>query len=225
MWMSSWGDCGITFPGISMTNGGLVISQLDVIDTAQIKALAVKTGQIDDLAVSTLKIGNNAVSFSVYSKTNHTDYYFDGELYSRTWLSPNITSGSRDYVLATLSITSTGAPLTIMISPESLGGDPAFMEVSGSANMYPTSSIIVQVDNGSGGWFDAQTLSSITRTLSTNGGVRSNIPTMITQLTGLSAGSRTIRIIQRSSVTYTGNQASIYAKVSNVGLFVIENKK
>ncbi len=36
IWMSSWDDCGIEFPGISMTNGGLTISQANVIDTLQL---------------------------------------------------------------------------------------------------------------------------------------------------------------------------------------------
>lgn len=36
LWMSSWQDCGITFPGISMTSGGLTISQLNVIGTSNV---------------------------------------------------------------------------------------------------------------------------------------------------------------------------------------------
>ncbi len=40
-WMSSWNDCGIQFPGISMTNGGLTISQANVIDTLQLAGNAV----------------------------------------------------------------------------------------------------------------------------------------------------------------------------------------
>lgn len=41
IWMSSWNDCGIEFPGIRMTNGGLTINQLDVIDTSNIANNAV----------------------------------------------------------------------------------------------------------------------------------------------------------------------------------------
>lgn len=37
IWMSSWNDCGIEFPGIRMTNGGLTIDQLDVIGTSNLK--------------------------------------------------------------------------------------------------------------------------------------------------------------------------------------------
>lgn len=36
IWMSSWNDCGIEFPGIRMTSGGLTINQLNVIDTSNI---------------------------------------------------------------------------------------------------------------------------------------------------------------------------------------------
>ena len=36
IWSSSWDDCGIIFPGISMTNGGLTISQANVIGTLNI---------------------------------------------------------------------------------------------------------------------------------------------------------------------------------------------
>lgn len=43
IWMSSWNDCGIRFPGISMTNGGLSISQVDVIDTLNLRGQAVTT--------------------------------------------------------------------------------------------------------------------------------------------------------------------------------------
>ena len=41
IWMSTWNDCGIEFPGIRMTNGGLTIDQLDVIGTANIANNAV----------------------------------------------------------------------------------------------------------------------------------------------------------------------------------------
>lgn len=41
IWMSSWDDCGIEFPGISMTNGGLTISQANVINTLQLAGNAV----------------------------------------------------------------------------------------------------------------------------------------------------------------------------------------
>ena len=41
IWMSSWNDCGIEFPGIRMTNGGLTINQLDVIGTLNIRGNAV----------------------------------------------------------------------------------------------------------------------------------------------------------------------------------------
>ena len=36
IWMSNWNDCGIQFPGITMTNGGLTISQANVINTLQL---------------------------------------------------------------------------------------------------------------------------------------------------------------------------------------------
>ena len=41
IWMSSWNNCGIEFPGIRMTNGGLTINQLDVIGTSNIANNAV----------------------------------------------------------------------------------------------------------------------------------------------------------------------------------------
>lgn len=41
IWISSWGDCGIQFPGIRMTQGGLTIDQLNVINTANIAGNAV----------------------------------------------------------------------------------------------------------------------------------------------------------------------------------------
>lgn len=41
IWMSNWNDCGIQFPGITMTNGGLTISQANVINTLQLAANAV----------------------------------------------------------------------------------------------------------------------------------------------------------------------------------------
>lgn len=41
IWMSSWGDCGIQFPGITMTNGGLTINQANVINTLNIAGNAV----------------------------------------------------------------------------------------------------------------------------------------------------------------------------------------
>lgn len=41
IWMSSWGDCGIQFPGITMTNGGLTINQANVINTLNLAGQAV----------------------------------------------------------------------------------------------------------------------------------------------------------------------------------------
>jgi hypothetical protein len=43
IWMSNWGDCGITFPGFTVTNGGLTISQANVINTLNIAGNAVTT--------------------------------------------------------------------------------------------------------------------------------------------------------------------------------------
>lgn len=54
IWMSSWNDCGIQFPGITMTNGGLTISQVSVIDTLQIadNAVTIPTSVYTDGAVT-----------------------------------------------------------------------------------------------------------------------------------------------------------------------------
>lgn len=53
-WMSSWSDCGIQFPGISMTNGGLTIDQLNVINTANISgnAVTIPTSAYTDGSIS-----------------------------------------------------------------------------------------------------------------------------------------------------------------------------
>ncbi|APW38440.1 hypothetical protein RD110_15565 [Rhodoferax koreense] len=41
IWMASWGDYGIQFPGILMTGGGLTISQVDVINTLNVAGNAI----------------------------------------------------------------------------------------------------------------------------------------------------------------------------------------
>lgn len=53
-WMSSWGDCGIQFPGITMTNGGLTINQANVIDTINLagNAVTVPVGVSSSASVS-----------------------------------------------------------------------------------------------------------------------------------------------------------------------------
>jgi len=66
IWMSNWGDCGITFPGFTVTNGGLTISQVDVINTLNIAGNAV------------------TVSNSVSGEATYTDFYL--------WVPPNITA-------------------------------------------------------------------------------------------------------------------------------------
>jgi hypothetical protein len=43
IWMNNATDCGIQFPGITMTNGGLTVSQLNVINTPNIGANAAST--------------------------------------------------------------------------------------------------------------------------------------------------------------------------------------
>ena len=53
LWMSSWNDCGITFPGISMTAGGLTIDQLNVINTANLAGEAVTVPRAASLASAT----------------------------------------------------------------------------------------------------------------------------------------------------------------------------
>lgn len=62
LWFSSWGDFGLQMPGISMGPGGLVINQLDVIDSANIKQAAIKTAHIGEAEVDTLRIAGHAVT-------------------------------------------------------------------------------------------------------------------------------------------------------------------
>lgn len=66
IWLSNWGDCGITFPGISMTNGGLTISQANVIDTLQINGNAINV-PMDGVASPALACGAGSLNLGVLS--------------------------------------------------------------------------------------------------------------------------------------------------------------
>lgn len=65
IWMSNWNDCGIQFPGITMTNGGLTISQANVINTLQ---LAGNSATVSD---STSGAGG-VISTTILLKANTT---------------------------------------------------------------------------------------------------------------------------------------------------------
>ena len=84
IWMSSWNDCGIEFPGIRMTNGGLTINQLNVIDTANVVDGAVSKGMSASSAGGGCSIGFNAkkdaVAFisTIFSTYNGARLTLDG---------------------------------------------------------------------------------------------------------------------------------------------------
>lgn len=79
IWMSSWGDCGIQFPGITMTNGGLTINQANVINTLNIAGgsvtsvslgkwngnLSISHGNFADFANVWLDVGDNPSGVSI----------------------------------------------------------------------------------------------------------------------------------------------------------------
>lgn len=72
IWMSSWGDCGIIFPGISMAAGGLTISQVNVIDTLQLAGNSVTipvggpgSGSIPSASITLAQAGKIMVMVSV----------------------------------------------------------------------------------------------------------------------------------------------------------------
>ena len=66
IWMSSSNDCGIEFPGIRMTNGGLTINQLDVIDTSNIA----------DNSISLYRSLSSNTSVNVYSNSEYIGLSF-----------------------------------------------------------------------------------------------------------------------------------------------------
>lgn len=108
------GNIGTFIDGLAVTSayiGNLAVGtgKIDnlAVTTGKIAALAVTTAKIDDLQVTTLKIANQAVTIPVSAYTASL---------SRT--SGNVTCAS-------LSITSTGAPITIFFGCQVDNNDPS----------------------------------------------------------------------------------------------------
>lgn len=73
IWSSSWDDCGIQFPGISMGPSGVTLTQLNVIGTAQIADAVITTAKIGDAQVDTLKVATGAITNSYSASTVNLD--------------------------------------------------------------------------------------------------------------------------------------------------------
>ncbi len=133
-WMSSWNDCGIQFPGISMTNGGLTISQANVIDTLQIAGNAV--------TVSNSAVGTNPIT-NLYVPANENLTI----IAIATCPSKIITTGGSGYSNPYLSVTVDGETSSVYQGGGLLAGE------SGSTVFAPATTVSLRkvVSGGAGG--------------------------------------------------------------------------